>query len=78
MPWTPFLEKYKGNKLPEIRLQEKVENDLYYWFPIFMGVATKEEVHFADAAELQYLNAIAEEKKKLQQYIAEGRPIEDG
>lgn len=49
-----------------------------YWFPIFMDIATKEEVRFADAADLQYLNAIAEEKMKWQQYIAEGRPIEDG
>ena len=51
---------------------------MYYWFPIFLGVATKEEIRYADAGQLQYLNAIAEEKMKWQQYIAEGRPIVDG
>lgn len=67
-----FLEKHKDNFLPKILLDKKVEDEYAYWYPILMGVATKEEIKWADAEQLQFFNAMAEEKFKLQQIIAEG------
>lgn len=54
-----------------------MESEAQYWQPIVMGVATSEEIRWADAADLQYYNELAIRKQRIWQVIAEGRPPAD-
>lgn len=78
MKWTRFLEKHKNNQLAKPLLEQKINDEYKYWYPFLMGVATKEEIKWADAGQLQFLHAMADEKFKLQQIIAEGVQQTDG
>ena len=72
-----FLQTHKDNDLPDLVLQQKMESEVEYWQPIVMGVATPEQIRWADAAELQYYNELAIRKRDIWQVIAEGRPLAD-
>lgn len=54
-----------------------MQDEAEYWQPIVMGVATPEQIRWADDAELQYYNELAVKKRDIWQVIAEGRPSAD-
>lgn len=46
-------------------IEQRVKDNEAFWFPVIMGVATKEEVEVASMQDLQYLNEIAYKKQEM-------------
>ena len=46
-------------------IEKRYEDDQAFWWPLMMGIATKEEVQRANVKELQFLNLIATKKWEL-------------
>lgn len=60
----PFLERRCQTK-SDWKIQRQVEDDWWYWFPIVMGVSTREEMDKANAVQIQILNEVAKKKQQL-------------
>ena len=63
--WTYFLENGLAKKSPII-IKKQFEDQEMLWFPVMMGIATREEMAKATMAEIQLLNEVAEKKLELQ------------
>ena len=52
-------------KVPEIKVRKQVQDDMSFWFPVIMGIATREEMESCTLKQLQILNEVANQKYKL-------------
>ena len=64
-----FLEKsgsrtYSGRNGKK-QLEQDIDEEWAYLWPIYQGVATKEEVNKATVKELQFLNGLANRKQEI-------------
>lgn len=64
MPLTYFLERRCQTK-PEWKIKQRVEDEMWYWFPIMMGISTREEMNTATYEQIQILNEVAKQKQEL-------------
>ncbi len=44
---------------PSWKIEKQADNEEQYWLPVAMGAATREEVNWATASQLQLYNEIA-------------------
>lgn len=61
---------------PEWEIQKQVDDDWWYWFPIVMGISTREEMEHASYEKIQLLNEVATRKQEILNPV--GREIVDG
>ena len=61
---TPFLAQ-GCSRVPDARVKQDIASDWELWYPVIMGVATREDVQHATMYQLQVYNQIAEYKAQL-------------
>ena len=61
---TCFLEK-RCQTRPDWQVKKSVEDDWWYWFPVMMGICTRDEIAHANYEQIQIFNEVAKQKLEL-------------
>lgn len=60
----PFLDAGL-TKQNDLLVKQRANRDDFYWFPVIMGVVSRQEVDVATVADLQLYNELAEQKYQM-------------